>query len=62
MNFVKIEDIPKLGKKIGKKLRKEDIKKLNENSNNEAMKKYKDKVDMRLKAEEINKNVLFNSK
>jgi len=62
MNFVKIEDIPKLGKKIGKKLTKYDIKKLNENSNNEVMKKYKDKVDMRLKAEQIDKSALFNSK
>lgn len=62
MNFIKIEDIPKLGKKIGKKLTKDDIKKLNEKSDNRMLKKYKNKVDMRLKAEEINKNALFNSK
>ena len=65
MNFVKIEDIPKLGKKLPKKLEKEDIKKLNENQEKvkiKAMQKYKDKVDMRLKPESIDKNALFNSK
>jgi hypothetical protein len=41
---------------------KEDIQRINKNSNNEEMKKYKDKVDMRLKAEQIDKNALLNSK
>lgn len=64
MNFVKMEDIPKLWKKIWKKLTKEDIKKLNENQDSKAlsvMKKYKDKAEMRLNWEQL-KNPLFNSK
>ncbi len=64
MNFVKVEDIAKLWKKIGKKLTKEDIRKLNENQNInsiKSMQKYKDKANMRLKVDQI-KNPLFNSK
>ncbi len=62
MNFIKIEDIPKLGRKIWKKLTKEDIENLNKNSNNEIMSKYKKEVDMRLKADQIDKKALVNSK
>lgn len=64
MNFVKIEDIPKLWKKINKKLTKEDIQNLNNSQDNtklETMKKYKDKANMRLKPEQIY-NPLLNSK
>jgi nucleotidyltransferase/DNA polymerase involved in DNA repair len=65
MNFIKIEDLPKLGKKLPKKLEKDDIKKLNESQEEtkvKAMQKYKNKVDMRLKPESIDINALFNSK
>lgn len=62
MNFVMIEDIPTLGKKIGKKLTKEDIANIHKNSKVEGMKKYKESGKMRLKAEQIDKNTLLNSK
>lgn len=63
MNFVKVEDIHKLGKRIGKKLTKKDLEKLNEaNTENVVMQKYKEKSACRLKAEEVNQNALFNSK
>jgi hypothetical protein len=61
MNFVRIEDIPTLGKKIGKKLSKEDIARVHRNSKIEGMEKYKKVGDMRLKSEQIDKNALFNS-
>lgn len=64
-NFIKIEDIPKLWKKIGTKITKEDIEKLNENQTDvtkiKAMKKYKEKAEQRLKAEDIHKEDLLNS-
>lgn len=62
MNFVRIEDIPTLGKKIGKKLTKDDIANIHKNSKIEGMKKYKESGDMRLKAEQIDKSALYNSK
>ena len=65
MNFVKAEDAHKIGKKVWKNLDKMDIQVLNDNQDSEkkkAMQKYKDKVDMRLNAESINKNALVNSK
>lgn len=63
MNFVKVEDIPKLGKKIGKKLTKQDLEKLNAtNAENVVIQKYKNKSACRLQAEQIDKNTLINSK
>lgn len=63
MNFVKVEDIPKLGKKVGKKLTKKDLENLNKaNSENEIMQKYKDKSQCRLQAEQIDPKSLLNSK
>jgi hypothetical protein len=65
-NFIKIEDIYKLGKKVTKKITKEDIKQLNKNQTDkkklEAMKKYKEKAEHRLKVENINRKDLLNSK
>jgi transposase len=63
MNFVKVEDIPKLGKKIGKKLTKKDLEKLNQTkTKNTIMQKYKKKSECRLQTEQINLNDLINSK
>jgi len=63
MNFVKLEDIPKLGKKVGKKLTKKDLENLNTaNSENEIMQKYKKKSECRLQAYHIDPNALSNSK
>jgi len=65
MNFVKVEDIPKLWKKCNEKITVEDVKRLNNSQNNtkiEVMKKYKEKVDNRLKIVQINKKDLYNSK
>ncbi len=65
-NFIKLEDIHKLGKKIWKKITKEDIEQLNKNQTDknkiEWMKKYKEKAEQRLKIEEINPKDLLNSK
>jgi hypothetical protein len=63
MNFITIQDIPKLGKKIGKKLTKKDIQRLNEKKEkNTTMKKYKDKREHRLQAEHIHPHSLINRK
>lgn len=62
MNFIKIEDIPKLGKKIWKKLTKKDIDKLRTDDTNKIMKKYKEKAEQRLQADLINPKNLINSK
>ena len=63
MNFVKVEDIPKLGKKIGKKLTKKDLEKLNQtNKENTVMQKYKEKSVCRLQADQINQDSLINNK
>tara|TARA_B110000977_G_scaffold200129_1_gene289581 strand:- start:934 stop:1278 length:345 start_codon:yes stop_codon:yes gene_type:complete len=69
MNFITLEDIPKLGKKIGKKLTQQDIQKLKtsreiteKTEKGESMKKYKDKRENRLQAEQITKESLVNSK
>ena len=62
MNFIKIEDIPKLGKKVWKKLTKKDIENLRKNSDNKAMQKYKEKAEQRLKADSIDPKKIINSK
>ncbi|MDQ7022014.1 MAG: transposase [Candidatus Gracilibacteria bacterium] len=65
MNFIKVEDMAKLGKKCNEKITVEDLKKLNNSQNNtkiEAMKKYKEKADQRLNIAQINKNDFYNSK
>lgn len=63
MNFVRVEDIPKLGKKIGKKLTKQDLEKLNAtNAENVVIQKYKNKSACRLQAEQVNQDTLINSK
>lgn len=66
MNFVKLEDIHKLGKRSWTNITKEDIKILNESQTNEkkivAMKKYKEKAEQRLNIENINPQSLLNSK
>ena len=65
MNFVKIEDIPKLGKRKWTKITKEDIALLNENQpekKKKAMQKYKNKAEQRLKITDINPQDLINSK
>lgn len=66
MNFVKLEDIHKLGKRAWNKITKEDIKKLNDNQTNKkkikAMKKYKEKAEQRLNIENIDPKDLLNSK
>ncbi|MDQ7022675.1 MAG: hypothetical protein Q9M97_03995 [Candidatus Gracilibacteria bacterium] len=65
MNFIKVEDMAKLGKKCNEKITVEDLKKLNNSQNNtkiEAMRKYKEKADQRLNIAQINKNDFYNSK
>lgn len=63
MNFVKVEDIPRLGKKVGKKLTKQDLENLNKaNQENKVMQKYKEKSQCRLQAEQIDSKALINSK
>ena len=62
MNFIKIEDIPKLGKKVWKKLTKKDIDKLRKDDTNTTMKKYKEKAEQRLQADLIDPKNLINSK
>ncbi len=65
MNFVKVEDIPKLWKKCNEKITVDDLKKLNNNQNIDKlkwMKKYKEKADNRLNIGQVNKNDLYNSK
>lgn len=63
MNFIKVENIPKLGKKIWKKLTKKDLEKLNQvKGANVIMQKYKAKSECRLQAEQIDRNALINSK
>jgi len=65
MNFVKIEDIHKLGKRKWSKITKDDIKNLNDNQSEEKkkiMQKYKDKAKQRLSIADINPRDLINSK
>jgi hypothetical protein len=66
MNFVKVEDIPKLWKKCNEKITVEDIKKLNNSQTDktkiEWMKKYKEKAEQRLNIAQVNEKDLYNSK
>ena len=62
MKLIKAEDIPKLWRKIPHNITKKDIQKVYFDSNNEIMKKYKDKLEQRLQSSMFKTEDLLNSK
>ncbi len=62
MKLIKAEDIAKLWRKIPHNITKKDIEKVYFESNNEIMKKYKDKLKQRLQSNMFKKEDLLNSK